>query len=459
MTLLERQSTVRRALQSGPATGRELASALGLSQASTSRVLSSMGGELLKIGRSSSIQYLLRDASRAQLAATVHRVDAKGQAQPMGQLVPVLGQGFVLVEAGGLCTHSDSLPWWLFDMRPQGYLGRAYCRQHSASLALPANLSEWQDDHVMTALQHHGVDLAGNLLVGDKALLQFANTPVPQPIARADKGARYAELAAAAARGDAAGSSAAGEQPKFSTHAQTAKGAAHVIVKFSETPDSPVSQRWRDLLLAEHLALQLLREHGVAAAASSLIDTPEQRFLELERFDRVGELGRCALFSLAALDAQFVGIGGRWPDVTQALAKAKVVDAEAVQGAALLWAFGHLIGNTDMHAGNLSFLSAAGAQPYQLAPAYDMLPMAFAPRSGGGLPGAQAGDLAAPSIGSQVPAAAWQQALPMAERYVADLQATLESGCFSAGFSVCVAVLTQHVNEARWRIERLAWPV
>ena len=53
------------------------------------------------------------------------------------------------------------------------------------------------------------------------------------------------------ARGDAAGSSAAGEQPKFSTYAQTAQGAAHVIVKFSETLDSPVSQRWRDLLLAE----------------------------------------------------------------------------------------------------------------------------------------------------------------------------------------------------------------
>jgi hypothetical protein len=347
-------------------------------------------------------------------------------------------------------------------MRPQGYLGRAFCRQHSASLALPSTLGDWSDQHVLIALQQHGVDLAGNLLVGDRALQQFTNTPVPSPIAQADKGARYAELAAAAARGDAPGSSAAGEQPKFSAYAQTAQGAAHVIVKFSELPDSPVSQRWRDLLLAEHLALQVLREHGLAAAASSIVDTAGQRFLEVERFDRVGALGRCALFSLAALDAEFIGQGGRWPEVTQALAKARRVDAAAVQGAALLWAFGHLIGNTDMHAGNLSFLSATGAQPYQLAPAYDMLPMAFAPRSGGGLPGLQMGqadspsDLAAPNIGPQVPANAWQQALPMAERYVAQLQATLAAGGFSAGFAGCVAALAQHVGEARWRIERLA---
>ena len=47
------------------------------------------------------------------------------------------------------------------------------------------------------------------------------------------------------------------------------------MVKFSELPNSPVSQR----------------------------------FLEVIRFDRVGTLGRKALMSLAALDAEFVGAG------------------------------------------------------------------------------------------------------------------------------------------------------
>ena len=34
----------------------------------------------------------------------------------------------------------------------------------------------------------------------------------------------------------------------------------HVLVKFGEKLDSPVSQLWRDLWLAEHLALRTLRQ-------------------------------------------------------------------------------------------------------------------------------------------------------------------------------------------------------
>lgn len=81
------------------------------------------------------------------------------------------------------------------------------------------------------------------------------------------------------------------------------------MVKFSELPNSPVSQRWRDLLWAEHLALTTLRQAGVPAAASAVIDHEGQRFLEVIRFDRVGTLGRKALMSLSALDAEFVDAG------------------------------------------------------------------------------------------------------------------------------------------------------
>ena len=83
-----------------------------------------------------------------------------------------------------------------------------------------------------------------------------------------------------------------------------------------------------------------------------------------QRFDRIGTLGRKAVVSLAALDAKFVG---------------------AAETAEVLWAFGALIGNTDMHAGNLSWVSEHG-RPYNIAPAYDMTPMAFAPSNSGKLP-------------------------------------------------------------------------
>lgn len=45
---------------------------------------------------------------------------------------------------------------------------------------------------------------------------------------------------------------------------------------------------------------------------------------------------------------------------------------------------GELIGNTDMHAGNLAFWFT-DAGPLAVAPAYDMLPMLWAPAAGGEL--------------------------------------------------------------------------
>lgn len=52
-----------------------------------------------------------------------------------------------------------------------------------------------------------------------------------------------------------------------------------------------------------------------------------------------------------------------------------------------LWHFGRLIANTDMHEGNLAFVpGGVGDAPLALAPAYDMLPMLYAPVRGVELP-------------------------------------------------------------------------
>ena len=83
----------------------------------------------------------------------------------------------------------------------------------------------------------------------------------------------------------------------------------------------------------------------------------------VERFDRVGALGRRGLLSLAALDAEFIGTGNSdWPVITRRLASAGHISALCADGAKLLWAFGTLIGNSDMHSGNLSF-TAGQDQP------------------------------------------------------------------------------------------------
>ena len=86
------------------------------------------------------------------MVAPIFCVNDEGQVQALGTLVPVRPEGFVMVQADGAALHSDGLPWWLFDMRPQGYLGRAYASTHAAGLGLPPNPEHWRDADVIRAL-------------------------------------------------------------------------------------------------------------------------------------------------------------------------------------------------------------------------------------------------------------------------------------------------------------------
>lgn len=440
--------TIHMRLSAGPLSARQLIESLDVSQPTISRALTELGDEVVRIGAAQSIQYTLRDTMRGLPDIPLYRVDAEGRIRQLGTLVPVRPEGFVMCQEGGVTLHSDGLPWWLFDMRPQGYLGRAYAARHGADLGLPQRLTEWTDTHALRALLVHGHDVVGNLLLGDSARDRFLAAAVPDPITEERKAEAYARLALEAARGETAGSSAGGEQPKFTAHAVTTDGPRHVIVKFSELEQGPVSERWRDLLLAEHLALGTLREAGIPAAKTRIFDHGGQRFLEVERFDRIGNLGRRALFSLAALDAEFVGAGaGGWPIIARHLVIDGQIRPEAADGANLLWAFGTLIGNSDMHSGNLSFIAEQGP-PCSIAPAYDMTPMAFAPRSGGGIPDL----ISEATIHASVPNETWRRAEELARAFLARVMAATG---FSRRFGPCVAALEHHIETASTKIGRL----
>ncbi|MCK6391344.1 MAG: type II toxin-antitoxin system HipA family toxin YjjJ, partial [Azonexus sp.] len=353
----------------------------------------------------------------------------------LGTLIPVRPDGFVIAQADGVVRHSDGLPWWMDDMRPQGYPGRAYASTHAAALGLPANPEHWGDTEVIRALLAHGHDAIGHLLVGELARDRFVGMPAPIPV---DRAVAYPALAASASAGDVPGSSAGGEQPKFCAFSER----GHVLVKFSTPDDNPVSERWRDLLLAEHLALSVL---GVE---THVFDFGVQRFLEVPRFDRVGQFGRRGVFSLRALAAEFIGdASAPWPSLVRRLVADRHVHADAVTSTARLWAFGTLIGNTDMHAGNLSLISDHG-RPYHLAPAYDMLPMGFAPRNSGAL----VNTLPPASLTSSVDGTTWREALGLAEGFFA-----LARNCdrFSPRFALCLEAIRRHIDDAASRIARL----
>lgn len=63
------------------------------------------------------------------------------------------------------------------------------------------------------------------------------------------------------------------------------------------------------------------------------------------------------------------------------LCEQQLVTHQSVAQTEVIWAFGRLIANSDMHAGNLSFYLSE--PPFALTPVYDMLPMAYAPNSAG----------------------------------------------------------------------------
>jgi hypothetical protein len=155
-----------------------------------------------------------------------------------------------------------------------------------------------------------------------------------------------------------------------------------VLVKFSPMTDESVGRRVADLLVAEQVALATVGGQGFMVPAASILDSGGRLFLEVERYDRDGISHRTGQVALEFLDAEFAGTDRiRWAASVEVLAARGVVPAGEVSRVRWLETFGRLIGNTDMHFGNLAFL-LDGVRVTALAPVYDMLPMHYHPRQG-----------------------------------------------------------------------------
>lgn len=382
----------------GPVGVPALAAALQVSAPTVRRMLEELGPDVLAAGQARRRRYALRRALRGRLAPlNVYALDeADGIARHLGELALVQPQGCHFnnpAETWPITReHADGwwegLPYMLQDMRPQGYMGRQFARRHHAWLELDPDPNRWSDDDTLVALSRAGTDLPGNLIVGDTALDQWRTQRMQglSLIPAGQTGERYAQLAEQAIATGFAGSCAAGEFPKFTAQRELAGARTpHVIVKFSGADQSPAVQRWSDLLVCEHLALQALSAQAdIAVASSRIVQHAGRTFLESERFDRHGQWGRSAVVSLSTLDAHFIGARlPDWPVLAQRLWGLGWLDEQLVRHVSLIWWFGRLIGNTDMHTGNLSFAPHQGG--LQLAPAYDMLPMMYAPLPGGEL--------------------------------------------------------------------------
>lgn len=389
--------TLIKALRANPRVGSaELCAKLGgISRATLSRALNGLGASVISGGGSRRTRYALRRSLRGNTAPIpLYRIDEHGQGHELGLLSLLYPEGSCLVNQADFPWPLDKdmadgwfdgLPYPIIDMRPQGFLGRNFARNHALDLGVPDNPDNWSDDDVVHVLSLMGHDQPGDLILGETAyrrFLELTRRGDARLLSNAQTEESYPRLAGIAMTHGDAGSSAGGEFPKFTAGRLLNRRKVDVIVKFSGADRSPAVLRWADLLICEHLASSIMADALlVPVAESAIYQYAGRTFLEVVRFDRHGDFGRSAVCTIGSLNAALVGGDAAWTKTAQAFQDKGWLSAEDVARVALIWWFGRLIGNTDMHEGNLAFRPGL-----TLAPAYDMLPMMYAPFSGGEVP-------------------------------------------------------------------------
>jgi hypothetical protein len=365
-------------MQRGLLSSAEMQRATGKSQPSMSRALAALAPQVQALGRARGTRYaLLRDIVGHAASQPVFFTDEAGAALPWGELLFIEGQRLHVRADGYAIDTQNRLPWFLEPLRPQGFLGRLRGSAMGFADGNPEHWSLEQLLYVLLAFEHDGP--------GAFSLGEMSGELLPEaPLELAARAAHYDALARDVAQTLPAGSSAGGEQPKFLAHLNAPGGYERLIVKFTPPRGTPFGERWHDLLHAEMLALQTLQNHGIVVATARIVESAQRTYLESVRFDRIGMLGKRHAVPLGAVHQAFIGSAQQhWAtscDTLAAQGRLPLKDATAVR---LLRAFGQLIGNTDMHFGNLSLWlddpRHLAAPQFRLAPVYDMLPMAYRP--------------------------------------------------------------------------------
>jgi HipA-like C-terminal domain len=381
----------------GPVSATELAAALRVNRTTIARTLPDFGEELATLGATRSTRYLLRRGIRNIGSRwPVFRIGEDGRASEWAELEALHERSWRVNWAGAppewasIFTEGNGLwsgfPFFLGDLRPQGFLGRLIATRISRLLLVSEDPQRWGDDDVLVFLQAAGEDLPGNLVLGEetlrRALAGAADLPAGRSIREEDRETLYPSQAVEVSQ-NLPVSSAGGEQPKFLVTLRAADGGCRpVLVKFSAPLEQETGRRWADLLACEFHAHEVLAEAGLALAGARLMDAGGRRFLEIPRFDRSGAAGRMGVVSLEALSAASAGLARDWNTAGAELLRRGLINAGSLATIQRLQTFGELIGNSDMHAGNLAFF-LGDTLPLPVTPCYDMLPMLWAPGAQG----------------------------------------------------------------------------
>lgn len=283
----------------GAVSSSDVMKAFGVSKPTAIKLLNKLA--CVAIGNSVSRSYTLpKPVGAVGSQWNLYRVDESENVERIGVLHST-STGFYL-DGGYPAFFGDefknkifpSLPWFLFEHRPQGFVGRNIVYNLNKTFGISKELKSLGDSDILEYAVRFGGDLAGSLILGETAKSAFLagnNFFIPES-RREDE---YPELALNAVSNGVPRSSAAGDQPKFCTTVQGKNGEfRNVIVKFSGETTNDINRRWADLLIAEYTALQVLKKYGFPASEAELVFAKNRVFLEYSRIDRVARYGRRA---------------------------------------------------------------------------------------------------------------------------------------------------------------------
>jgi len=179
---------VAQCLESDVLTSRQLQAATGLSQPAVSRQIRLMGDRVVKLPNGKNPKYALtRNAFGSDNKIPLFVVDAYGNNTVAAYIRPLLTRGyFVEICPGGSplllgvdgSGVFDDIPYYLHDLRPQGFVGRQIARELAErSSEFPTNPDRWNANHIGRYLLSNGEDLPGNFQFGETGLLRIRRTP------------------------------------------------------------------------------------------------------------------------------------------------------------------------------------------------------------------------------------------------------------------------------------------
>ena len=194
--------------------------ATGLSQSSVARRLREMEDAVVQLPMGRSIRYAATcNAFGSNDKLPLSMVDEDGNTALIAYIRPLCHSGFFVepvIDISPLLMGENKdglyagLPYFLYDLRPQGFLGRLTAQaMASQSNDFPTDPRHWNTDQIGRYLISNGDDLPGNFKFGDQARLRVRSKPVS--VSDED----YPALADSVMGGAVPGSSADGEQPKF----------------------------------------------------------------------------------------------------------------------------------------------------------------------------------------------------------------------------------------------------